>query len=111
MTASARDTHPALPGRFDLRESPVKELPIHRTSLHSAGYRELRVVDHAETFEKLSAAGGHAWSFGALASRSIWRARRGRVGESPNKPEDKIDTANHGIGSEEMLQSRSPNNR
>ena len=49
--------------------------------------------------------------FRALASRSIWRAQRGRVGESPNKSEDKIDTANHGIGSEEMLQSRSPNNR
>ena len=40
-----------------------------------------------------------------------WRAQRGRAGESPDKSGIKIDTANHGRGSEEMLQSRSPSNR
>ena len=47
------------------------------------------MVGHAETFEKLSAAGGRAWSFWALASRSVWRTQRARVGESPDKSEVK----------------------
>jgi hypothetical protein len=68
------------------------------------------VVGHAEAFEKFSAEGGRAWVLGARIERDLaarkatWR----RQCESSGESEVKIDTANPGRASEEMLQSLSP---